>query len=277
MKGSKVLLVVVVLAMLAALIGCAAPAPAPAPAAAPAGGDQPAPTAAPAEQAKKTYKDLVVGYAQLGAESEWRTANTESVKEAAARLGVELGVSDAQQKQENQISAIRALIAQKVDVIGVAPLVEAGWDDVFKEAKEAGIPIILVDRRADVLPDLYVTLMGSDFLEEGRKAARIMATLTDAKANIVELQGTRGSAPANDRFAGLPEVLKDYPDIKVIDYGRRQLYGSQGQRSDASLPEDPWHRHHRGVRTQRRHGVGRNPGDRRIRPEARRGYQDRVN
>jgi galactofuranose transport system substrate-binding protein len=88
---------------------------------------------------------------------------------------------------------------------------------VFKEAKDAGIPIILVDRRADVSPNLYVTLMGSDFLEEGRKAARVMATLTDGKANIVELQGTRGSAPANDRFAGFREVLKDYPDMKIID------------------------------------------------------------
>lgn len=158
-----------------------------------------------------------MGYVQLGAESEWRTANTDSVKEAAAQLGVELRFSDAQQKQENQISAIRALIAQKVDVIGVAPLIEKGWDDVFKEAKDAGIPIILVDRRADVSPDLYVTLMGSDFLEEGRKAARVMATLTDGNANIVELQGTRGSAPANDRFAGFREVLKDYPDMKIID------------------------------------------------------------
>ena len=96
MKGSKVLLVVVILAMLAALIGCAAPAPAPAPAAAPASEEQAAPAAAPADQAKKTYKDLVVGYAQLGAESEWRTANTASVKEAAEELGVTLKFSDAQ-------------------------------------------------------------------------------------------------------------------------------------------------------------------------------------
>lgn len=185
----------------------------------------PTPSAAPAEstltppnvKVKKAYQDLIVGYVQLGAESEWRTANTESVKEAAAQLGVELRFSDAQQKQENQISAIRALIAQKVDVIGVAPLIEEGWDDVFREAKDAGIPIILVDRRADVSPDLYVTLMGSDFLEEGRKAARVMATLTDGKANIVELQGTRGSAPANDRFSGFREILKDYPDMKILD------------------------------------------------------------
>ncbi len=175
------------------------------------------PTPVSGDKSQKTYKDLIVGYAQLGAESEWRSANTVSIKEAAADLGVELKFSDAQQKQENQIKAIRSLIAQKVDVIGVAPLVETGWDDVFREAKEAGIPIILVDRRAAVSPDLYVTFIGSDFLEEGRNAARIMTKLTDGKANIVELQGTRGSAPANDRYTGFREILKSYPDMKILD------------------------------------------------------------
>jgi galactofuranose transport system substrate-binding protein len=177
----------------------------------------PSPVSTLSDKPKKTYKDLIVGYAQLGDESEWRSANTASVKEAAADLGVELKFSDAQQKQENQIKAIRSFIAQKVDVIGVAPLVETGWDDVFREAKDAGIPIILVDRRAAVPPDLYVTFIGSDFLEEGRNAARIMAKLTNGKANIVELQGTRGSAPANDRFSGFREILKDYPDMKILD------------------------------------------------------------
>ena len=176
------------------------------------------PTTTPAgEKPRKTYQDLIVGYAQLGAESEWRSANTVSIKQAAADLGVELKFSDAQQKQENQIKAIRSLIAQKVDVIGIAPLVETGWDDVFREAKDAGIPIILVDRRAAVSADLYVTFIGSDFLEEGRNAARIMAKLTHGKANIVELQGTRGSAPANDRYSGFREILKDYPDMKILD------------------------------------------------------------
>ena len=208
MKVSRVLYAIAIVAISLVMVGCSQP-----PSVAP---DQLTSTV-PDAKAKKSYKDLIVGYVQLGAESEWRTANTDSVKEAATQLGVELRFSDAQQKQENQISAIRALIAQKVDVIGVAPLVETGWDDVFKEAKDAGIPIILVDRRAAVSPDLYVTLMGSDFLEEGRKAARIMAQLTDGKANIVELQGTQGSAPANDRFAGFREVLKDYPDMKIID------------------------------------------------------------
>lgn len=165
---------------------------------------------------KKTYKDLIVGYVQLGDESDWRSANSASVKEAAAKLGVELRFSNAQQKQENQIEAIRSLIAQQVDVIGVAPLVETGWTAVFKEARDAGIPIILVDRRAAVPADYYVTLMGSDFLEEGRNAGRIMADLTGGQASIVELQGTNGSAPANDRYVGFRDVLKDYPGMQII-------------------------------------------------------------
>jgi len=168
-------------------------------------------------QSRKSYQDLVIGYAQLGAESEWRSANTASVKETAEQLGVELKFSDAQQKQDNQIRAIRSFIAQKVDVIGVPPIVETGWQEVFEEAKQAGIPIILVDRRADVPEDLYVTYLGSNFLEEGRNAGRIMAELTDGKAHIVELVGTVGSAPANDRYRGFREIMQDYPDIKIID------------------------------------------------------------
>jgi len=165
---------------------------------------------------KKTYKDLVVGYSQIGAESEWRTGNTASIKEAAEKLGVELIFDDAQQKQENQIKAIRSFIAQQVDVIGVSPLTESGWDSVFQEAKDAGIPIILVDRRAAVPEDLYTSYLGSDFYEEGRRAARVMVDLLDGKGNIVELVGTVGSAPAIDRYAGFREVIKDYPDMKII-------------------------------------------------------------
>jgi len=134
---------------------------------------------------KKTYEDLIVGFAQIGAESEWRTANTRSIKAEAERLGVELRFSDAQQKQENQIKAIRSFIAQQVDVIGVPPVVETGWADVFQEAKDAGIPIILVDRRADVHSGLYVTYIGSDFIEEGRNAARVMAKLLQGKAKLL--------------------------------------------------------------------------------------------
>ena len=208
MKISQALLVFVIVALLLAGAGCGRYSPmVPSPQA----------TTAPGANPKKTYQDLIVGYAQIGAESEWRTANTLSVKETAEQLGVELRFSDAQQKQENQIKAIRSFIAQRVDVIGVPPIVETGWESVFKEAKEAGIPIILVDRRADVPEDLYVTYLGSDFLEEGRNSARVMAKLMNSKANIVELVGTIGSAPANDRYKGFREILQDYPEMKVID------------------------------------------------------------
>jgi simple sugar transport system substrate-binding protein len=166
---------------------------------------------------QKTYEDLIVGFAQLGAESEWRIANTVSIKETAEKLGVELRFLDAQQKQDNQIEAVRKLIIQRVDIIGISPIVETGWTEVFQEAKDAGIPIILVDRRAAVSEDLYVSYLGSDFLEEGRKSARIMANLVNGKANIVELVGTIGSAPANDRYTGFREILKDYPEMKIID------------------------------------------------------------
>lgn len=165
---------------------------------------------------KKDPHDVVIGYSQIGAESAWRTANTASIKEEAERLGVELIFSDAQQKQENQIKAIRSFIAQQVDVIGVSPVVESGWVDVFQEAKDAGIPIILVDRRANVPQDLYVTFVGSDFVEEGRNAGRVMAGLLAGRGKIVELVGTVGSAPANDRYKGFREILQDYPEMEII-------------------------------------------------------------
>jgi len=179
-----------------------------------------APATSPSPQAggktHKTYADVIIGYAQLGAESEWRAANTISIKETAEQLGVELRFLDAQQSQEKQIEAVRKLIVQKVDVIGLSPIVETGWEDVFREAKAAGIPIILVDRRAAVSEDLYVTYLGSDFLEEGRNAARVMVDLMGGKAKIVELVGTIGSAPANDRYKGFREYLRDYPGMEII-------------------------------------------------------------
>ena len=167
-------------------------------------------------QPEKSYEDLIIGYAQIGAESEWRAANTISIKETAEQLGVELRFLDAQQKQENQIEAVRKFIVQKVDVIGISPIVETGWGEVFQEARDAGVPIILVDRRAAVPEDLYVSYLGSDFLEEGRNAARVMADLVHGEANIVELVGTIGSAPANDRYTGFREILRDFPEMQII-------------------------------------------------------------
>ncbi|HOV37815.1 MAG TPA: ABC transporter substrate-binding protein [Spirochaetales bacterium] len=164
-------------------------------------------------------KKIVLGFSQIGAESEWRTANTESIKAAAAEAGIELKFADAQQKQENQIKAIRSFIAQKVDVIAFSPVVETGWETVLQEAKRARIPVILTDRAVDVKDDsLYVCFMGSDFVEEGRRSAVwLLGYLkTNKPVNIVELQGTVGSAPAIDRKKGFEDILKPFPNYKII-------------------------------------------------------------
>jgi ABC-type sugar transport system substrate-binding protein len=165
-------------------------------------------------------KKIVLGFAQIGAESEWRTANTESIKQSAKDAGIELKFSDAQQKQENQIKAIRTFIAQKVDVIAFSPVVESGWGTVLREAKAAKIPVILTDRAVNEKDDsLWVSFMGSDFLEEGRKAGRWLLENSKGKTgdiNIVELQGTVGSAPAIDRKKGFEEIVKADPRFKII-------------------------------------------------------------
>jgi len=161
---------------------------------------------------------LTLGFAQVGAESEWRTANTQSIKESAKAAGVKLKFSDAQQKQENQIKAIRSFIAQKVDVIAFAPVVTTGWDTVLKEAQRAKIPVILTDRSIETKdPSLYVTMIGSDFTEEGRKAGKWLLDNYKGQGdvNIVELQGTVGSAPAIERKKGFEEVIKADPRFKI--------------------------------------------------------------
>lgn len=161
-------------------------------------------------------KKIVVGYSQIGAESDWRKANTDSIVSEAKARGIDLKFSDAQQKQENQIKALKAFVAQKVDVIGFSPVVETGWGPVIKEINEARIPLIILDRRPDVDDSKYVTFIGSDFVEEGRRAARWLAKYKNGKAVIAELQGTTGSAPALDRKKGFAEVIKDYPGMKIV-------------------------------------------------------------
>jgi ABC-type sugar transport system substrate-binding protein len=168
----------------------------------------------------RAQKKIVLGFAQIGAESEWRTANTDSIKASAKEAGIELKFSDAQQKQENQIKAIRTFIAQKVDVIAFSPVVESGWGTVLREAKAAKIPVILTDRAVNEKDDsLWVSFMGSDFTEEGRKAGRWLLENSKGKTgdiNIVELQGTVGSAPAIDRKKGFEEIIKADPRFKII-------------------------------------------------------------
>jgi simple sugar transport system substrate-binding protein len=167
----------------------------------------PAPTAVPA---KKTYKDMVVGFIQTGSEGGWRAANTASFKETAEQLGIKLNFYDAQNKLENQVSAFRNFIADpEVNVIILAALETTGWDDVLKEAKAAGKVVVLEDRRIDAPEDLYATYIGSDFTEEGRKAGTEMCKLLEgsAKKNVVELVGNVGSSAAKDRGVGFRETM----------------------------------------------------------------------
>jgi ABC-type sugar transport system substrate-binding protein len=162
-------------------------------------------------------KKLVVGFAQVGAESAWRTAETDSIKSEAEKRGVDLRFSDAQGKLENEIKAVRGFVAQGVDAIILAPVVEAGWEPVLREAKQAKIPVILVDRGVTVPDDsLYTTLIASDFVAEGKMAGEWLVKKTGGKAQIVELQGTPGAAPAIDRKKGFEEAIKAAPEMKLI-------------------------------------------------------------
>ena len=165
----------------------------------------------------KGDKQITMGFSQIGAESEWRTANTESIKQAAKDAGVNLQFSDAQQKQENQIKAIRSFIAQGVDIIAFVPIVETGWDTVLKEAKDAKIPVIVVDRDVKVSDDsLYVAKIGTDSVAEGKKvfqwideymAKNNKNPRSGDKFNIVELEGTVGSSVAIRRQEGFKDAM----------------------------------------------------------------------
>ncbi|RXK56978.1 ABC transporter substrate-binding protein [Oleiharenicola lentus] len=171
-----------------------------------------------AAQVAAAGKPLRVGFAQTGAESAWRTANTNSMKSEAEKRGIELKFADGQGKQENQIRAIRSFVAQRVDAIVLAPIVETGWDPVLREAKRAGIPVILTDRSIQTADEsLYVCFIGSDFYEEGRMAADWVARAVNGQGNIIELQGTPGSAPANERRRAFADGIAKHPGLKIID------------------------------------------------------------
>lgn len=166
--------------------------------------------------AQENLKGLTIGFSQIGSESGWRAAETSVTKQRAEELGIDLKFADAQQKQENQIKAIRGFIAQGVDAIMVAPVVATGWDDVLTEAKEAEIPVILLDRGVDAPEDLYLTSVASDQVIEGRVAGEWLANdVGDANCNIVELQGTVGSTPAINRKQGFEEAIASHPNLTI--------------------------------------------------------------
>jgi galactofuranose transport system substrate-binding protein len=164
-------------------------------------------------------RDLVLGYAQVDNNGQWRIANSRSVVEAAKSANIQLRFVDANGKQEAQIAAVRGFIAQKVDVIAIAPVITQGWDAVLKEAKQAGIPVILTDRTVETTDDgLYTAFLGSDFTEEGRRAARWLMRNAPAQGEvrIVELQGTTGAAPTIERKQGFEEVIRFDPRFKIV-------------------------------------------------------------
>ena len=160
---------------------------------------------------------IVVGFSQLGAESDWRSANTESMKAAFTTAdGYKLIFEDGQQKQTNQITAIRTFIQQEVDYIVLAPVTETGWDTVLQEAKDAGIPVIIVDRMVDVSDEsLFTCWVGSDFELEGRKMAEWLNQYTlkekidPSFIHIVNIQGTIGASAQIGRTKGLADAARE--------------------------------------------------------------------
>jgi len=172
------------------------------------------------EFSPKGKPQLVLGFSQLVAEANWNTANTESIRKAAREADIDLRLEDAHRSQEKQVAALRSFVQQRVNVIAFSPVVETGWEIVLGEIRRAKIPVILMDRAIEVSDDeLYVSLIGSDFVEEGRKAGRWLVEHTrDVKGEIgiVELQGTVGSAPANDRKEGFTEIIATDRRYRII-------------------------------------------------------------
>ncbi len=200
-------------------------------------------TDATSNTTSKEKKLIKVGYAQVGAESDWRLANTDSFKSTfTAANGYELLFVDAQQKQENQIKAIRDFVQQEVDYIVVAPVVETGWETVLKEAKDAGIPVILSDRQMQVSDDsLYLCWVGGNFLKEGQDAVKWLDAYLkkvgreNEEINIVDLQGTIGASAQIGRTQGLEEALPSHSNWKLIAQQTGEFTQAKGQEVMESL------------------------------------------
>lgn len=174
--------------------------------------------------------DLTIGFSQIGSESGWRAAETTVTKQQAEDRGINLKFADAQQKQENQISALRSFIAQGVDAILIAPVVATGWDGVLEEAKDADIPVILLDRTVDASDDLYLTAVTSDLVHEGEVAGQWLVDETaGAECRIVELQGTTGSSPAIDRKTGFGNAIAGHDNLEIVRSQTGDFTRSQGK------------------------------------------------
>ena len=192
-------------------------------------------------KAKEHSEKLILGFSQIGSESAWRTRNTQSIYEAAAENDIQIIFDDAQQKQENQLKAIRSFIVYQVDVIAFVPIVEDGWDNVLTEAKEAGIPVILVDRQINADPSLYAGFIGEDGLEEGRRAARFLLNKCKYRkgtVSIYEMSGTENSSVVRDRARGFREVIATDPKFQIIHSEDGDFLRSRGKEIGEKLIEN---------------------------------------
>ena len=184
---------------------------------------------------------LILGFSQIGSESAWRTRNTQSIFEAAAENDIQILFDDAQQKQENQLKAIRSFIVYQVDVIAFVPIVEDGWDNVLQEAKDADIPVILVDRKINADPSLYAGFLGEDGLEEGRRAARFLLNKCKNKigpVQIYEMSGTENSSVVRDRAKGFREVISTDSKFQIIHSEDGDFLRSRGKEIAEKLIEN---------------------------------------
>lgn len=176
---------------------------------------------------------LILGFSQIGSESAWRTRNTESIFEAAAENNIQILFDDAQQKQSNQLKAIRSFIVYQVDVIAFVPIVEDGWDNVLQEAKDANIPVIIVDRQINADPSLYAGFLGENGFEEGRSAGKFLVNkcknLRKDKINILELSGTENSSVVINRANGFRNVIQNDPKFEIIHSEDGDFLRSRGK------------------------------------------------
>ena len=182
---------------------------------------------------EKEFTPIIVGFSQIGAESAWRTCNTQSIQSAAAESDIQLIYANAEQKQENQIKAIRSFIVYQVDVIVFVPIVQDGWDNVLREAKEANIPVIVIDRTIRTSDEsLYAGYLGADHREEGKKAARFLQkkySRVGRPLNILELRGTDGSSVTDGRYEGFREIINKDSRFKIIHSESGDFLRSMGK------------------------------------------------
>ncbi len=185
-----------------------------------------------ARATRRPTRGIPVGFSQMDNAGSWRVAETNSLRDAAAKLGrYELFVTDAQDQTAKQVADVEDLIARRVRAIFIAPREFEGLDPVFEAAARAEIPIFLIDRVADARPGVdYVAFLGSDFVEQGRRSAEWLARASKGAASVVELTGTAGSSVAIDRARGFAEELAKHPGMRILTSQTAQFSRAVGQR-----------------------------------------------